>query len=225
METKPDKEAETKEKPSEINVFIKRGFFDNTKRQLIIHPDFVQFEDKGLEKDSFTRINKDEIAEFRFGINWISGFEFTVGREYLIFIRSIKGEIIKVSFKCFYRIKKQKFQQLYGDIVNAVWDFYFVDIIDDYVKRFNDGEDFELATATISQEGITIMARGIFKSQRKMIAWDKIGIRDYHSYIAVFSEDDKANINQAFYYLKDWNSCVLNAVLLNILQQKKLIKQ
>ena len=68
----------------EIQLKIKRGFLDNRERKLIINPEFIKFENKNSISDAYTQFNKDSIIEYRYGINWIEGLYFTIGREYQI---------------------------------------------------------------------------------------------------------------------------------------------
>lgn len=208
----------------EINLTIKRGFLDSRKRQLIISPDFIQFEDKDLHNAPFTRFEKDEISAYRFGINWIKGFEFTIGREYQIFIRNTDNKTLKINFKSFYGIKKNELYKQYSEIIKAIWEFYFGDITNTLLNEFRNGQNIEVGKVLISLEGVTITASGLFKEQRKLIPWEKVGTKDYQTYFNIHSIEDTVNINRIYSYLSDWNTGVLYSVIRTILRDKQLIE-
>ena len=208
----------------EINLSIKRGFLDSRKRQLILNPAFIQFEDKDLLSDPFTRFVKSEIIAFRYGINWIQGYRFTIGREYQIFIHNQDNKTLKINFKSFYGIKKAELHKLYGEIIKALWDFYFGDITDKFLNKFRNGNDIDVGNVPISQRGVTIKASGIFKEQAKFIPWEKVRTRDYQTYFNIHSTEDTVNINRSYSYLKDWNTAVLYSVVRTILCDKQLIE-
>ena len=66
-----------------VDFCIKRSFLDNSNRTLTISKDFLKFQNKDLKENPFTIFNKEEIAEYSYGIRWIS-FRLTYGRDYQI---------------------------------------------------------------------------------------------------------------------------------------------
>lgn len=123
---------------------IVRGLFDTRKRQLIIDEEFLKFENKDHIEDLFTKIPKNEIAGIRYGIHFIRGFEFYVGREYQIFIKTNSGKELKINFKLFYRRKLDEKHKLFCDIVDELWKCYFDNILNQYIRRYNNNEEFNL---------------------------------------------------------------------------------
>jgi len=208
--------------PEEINLIIKRGLLDNRERQLIITPDYIQFDDRKLLTDPHTVFKKDEITDFRYGIRWIEGMYFTIGREYEIYIRNAQGKVIKISFKSLYGINKNKFYKVYTDILDAIWKFYFDDLTKILLQKYILGEDIQIGKIQLTQRNVIIKSSGIFLEQDKEIPWDKIRTKEYVSYFAVYSKDDATNINAGYYYHQDWNSLVLKYVLQSILDEKRI---
>jgi len=202
-----------------INIQIQRGPFDRKKRQLVITPDRVQFEDKNGSKP-LTIMLKDEIREYRYGIKWIKGFEFTVGREYLLYIHSSSNEILKISFKTFYGIKKNECHKLSNDILSAVWYFFFGHIANACYHKFKNGEPVTISKAMLIGEGIIIDEGGVFKSVKKIIPWEELEIKEYHTYLAIFSTINP-KLYATFSYLNDWNTGVLYAVVKTIINSLK----
>src|SRR5471030_1357608 len=144
-----------KEEVPGINVYIQRGPIDKKKRLLLITADFIQFDDKNGPALP-VKFEKNEIREYRFGINWIKGFEFTIGREYVVFIRSSFDQTIKISFKTFYGVRKKEYHKLSNDILTFLWLFFFDGITDKYYKVFQSGADVVIGRVTFTREAIII---------------------------------------------------------------------
>ncbi|MBO6185096.1 MAG: hypothetical protein J6O88_10505, partial [Chryseobacterium sp.] len=123
---------------------IVRGLFDSRKRQLIIDENYLKFENKDLNQDLFTIISKDEITGIRYGIHFIKGLEFYIGREYQIFIKTNSGKELKIFFKLFYRRRLNEKHQLFSDIIDELWNQYFNQILNYYIRQYNNSEEFIL---------------------------------------------------------------------------------
>ncbi len=210
----------SKTETQEINVHIQRGPIDRKKRQLIITPDFIQFEDK-WGPDPYTIFEKEDICEYRYGINWISGYQFTIGREHVIFIRNSSGKELKISFKTFYGSRKREYHKLSNNILDTLWDFFFSPIANERYDKFKKGADITIGRATLTKEAIVVDEGGMLKSEKKVIPWDKMEIKAYQTYFAIFSITDPLKTNATFSYLKDWNTLVLHSLVKFILDKKK----
>lgn len=202
----------SKEEIPEINVHIQRGPLNRKLRQLIITPDLIQFEDKN-DPDIFTTFAKDEICEYRYGIKWIKGFEFTVGREYLIFIRSSSGQVLNIGLKTFYGARKKEYHKLSNDILKALWNFFFGPIANGLYDEFKKDLPITIGRATITKEAIIVDEGGIFKNNKTIIPWNNLEIKDYHTYLAIFSTLDASKTHATFSYLNDWNTGVLYSIV------------
>lgn len=207
----------------EINVKIRRGLFDRRERNLFIGPSCVQFESNDLRKDAIVTIDRNEIKAFRYGIKWIKGAEFTIGREFQIYILNNENKTLKINFSSYYGIKKAELNKLYSDIIQALWTFYFDDITMEFLDLFHSGNTIEIGSVQISQEGILINTGGIISVKKTHVVWDNVGTHDYATYFAIYAKNDPSKINSAHYYLKDWNTAVLYSVIRTILRDKKLL--
>jgi len=59
------------------------------------------------------------------------------------------------------------------------------------------------------------------KTEKKIIPWDKMEIKAYQTYFAIFSIADPLKTNATFSYLKDWNALVLHSIVKFILGKRK----
>jgi len=185
---------------------IVRGFLDNRKRSLIINNDSIKFENKDLKDNSFTIFNKEEIAGIRYGIHFIKGLEFYIGREYQIFIRNKDNKELKIFFKLFYARKLNEKHQLYCNIIDELWRNFFDEISHNYFEKFKDNEAFSIANVHIFKDKI------VFDKQE--ILFEDLGIKRYNHHFMIFSKKDNYN-NKMLYYLKDKDA----VILLNLLSQ------
>ena len=207
----------------DLEFTIRRGILDNAPRKLILNPEFIKFESNDLVTNLYTIFERNEIAEIRFGMKWIS-FEVTFGREYFIFIRNTKKEVIKINFKTYFGNKKTEYQNLYREIVINLEELYFGKIVDEYLKKYEEKESFQIGEVYFTKDNIKIGVSGILKETEKNISWENIRIKEYFSYVAIYSAENPENINRGFSYLEDWNSLVLCSFLKSVLNYKETEK-
>ncbi len=192
---------------------IVRGLFDTRKRALIIDEERIRFENKDLKNDLFTVIDKKDITGIRYGIHFINGYHFTVGREYLIFIRLSSGNELGISFKLFYGRKLKEKHQLYVEIVDALWDNFFNDILDQYDRKLENSEVLTIAGIEIAGDRI--------KFNRSEILFKDLELKRYYHYFMVFSKKNP-HLNKMLYYLKDQDAVILLNILNNIIKNERL---
>lgn len=188
---------------------IVRGLFDTRKRSLIIDENFLKFENKDHIENLFTIISKNEIVGIRYGIHFIKGFKFYIGREYQIFIKTISDKELKIFFKLFYRRKLNKKHQLFSDIVNELWNHYFDEILNKYIQQYNNNEEFNLC-------GI-VFKNACIQFDKREILYSDLAIKKYTYYFMIYSKEDLYK-NKMMYYLKDNNAVILVELLNNIIK-------
>ena len=195
---------------------IKSSILDRD-RQLLVERDFIEFDNNDLISATPTKFSKEEIIAFRYGINWIRGYRFIIGRIYTIDIRSSSDEIIKIRLKSLYGIRRKKLAEKYVQIINSIYDYFFQAISDHYVQQFNAGHEIQINGVTFCKEGIYLDNKNL------LLDWLDVGTKTYRSYCAIYSQSN-ANYYKAFQYIKDWNTAVLYNVTRQILKTKGLDK-
>lgn len=198
---------------------IRRGIRDNSPRQLILNEKFLSFESK--IKNEPIVFSKDEIAEYSFGINFMR-YDIAFGREYVISIRNDKKQTLKINFKTYFGRKKKVYNQLYTQIISELWNFYFDDVVTNYLEKYEAEEEFKIGEVEFDSQGITISTNSSIKQKSAKIPWEKIRTTDYATYFAIYSIDDAMNINRGYNYLSDWNTPVLYSVVRTILKRKNI---
>ncbi len=197
-----------------VELSIRKGITENNPQRLIISDQFIQYDNF---KKTPTKFLKTDIKDCRFGIRWIE-VEFTIGREYQVFIRNKKDELLKIQFKSYFGYKKTQLLNDYNTILENLWNFYFDDIAQSFIDQFWENKPFFIDKTQISKEGITIKLDKVLKQKEVLIKWEDAGTTDYVTYFVIYSKSDQRNINRAFYYLEDWNTHILYSVVRTILR-------
>ena len=203
----------------DIEFKIKRGILDNSVRSLILNTNFIKFENSDLASNPFIIFERNEITEFRFGMKWIS-LDVTFGREYFIYIRNNEKKVMKINFKTYFGYKKAEYQMLYRDIIINLEQLYFGPIVDACIKKYQKNENFQIGDVHFSKDHVKIGVGKVFNKAEFTISWEDVRIKEYQSYIAIYSAKDPMNCNKGFSYLEDWNSLVLCSFMKSVLHAK-----
>lgn len=195
--------------PQSIILILKASLFEKSKT-IIVNPKFMSF--------GTVSFSKPDIAGIRYGIKAINGYWFRIGRIYFIDIRSAAGAVIRIRFKSIYRINKNKLEQKYKIILNALFDNYINDISRKLIDKFNAKIEFSFLNVSFTQLGI------ILENHDKLIYWEDVGSKNYWTYYILYSIKNPADYNK-FEYLSDWNVAILYSVSRHILHKKNLLQK
>lgn len=202
------------------NWLIKKGHFDRKPKTLLFKSQSIEFGKQKLALPITIDLSKEEPLQYRFGIKWIRGFEFTVGRKYQLFIKNADGETVKISFGSYYGINKIALFNQYEEILIQLWKSYFDGMVDQYLSLFEQKTPFTLANVRFDEFGIKIKSINFIKEEEKWLPWADVGTRDYRTYFAIFSKQNPAGTNKGYNYLTDWNTGVLYSVIQTILKRR-----
>ena len=197
-----------------LQVFVKSSIFDRY-RELTINSNYVEFDDHDLNTKPPTKFSKDDVQSVRYGVKWIEGYRFTIGRIYCVDIRSRSNRIIRIRLKSVYGIRRKVVHDKYIQIVNALYDNILDDLIKCYLTKFREGIDFELAGISFSQSGLKLNANS------KIIPWDSIETAAHRTYYTIFPKNDPKNY-KSFEFLNDWDAVIVYSVSRQILVDKGL---
>lgn len=198
--------------PSEIKFLTRSTPFDRD-RILTINADYLSFDDNDLISAGPTIIEKSNMESFRFGVDWIRGLYFIIGRKYRIEVRDHTGKVIKIKLRSVYGIRRKKLATKYKKIYDALHNAYFNDLGLHYVSLVNNSLSFTLAGVTLTPDGIEDPKLGT-------LHWNSIGLRAYTTYFAIFDKSKPDNYH-TFDYGIEWNGVLLYSVLTYILKQKQ----
>ncbi|MDE3184583.1 MAG: hypothetical protein KGM16_14285 [Bacteroidota bacterium] len=190
-----------------LTIPLKETVFDK-ENTLVITPESIEYKNASL--------SKFDVDEIRYGVSFIRGYSFYIGRIYCIDIKSHSGTIIKIRLKSLYGIRKKRLCKKYSIIVDALWENYMRDVAENFINFYKNKIDFDLLGIIFSQAGIQL------SKQSDLVPWEDVGTKNYSRYYAIFSKENPHNY-KAFYYLEDWNTSILYYVSRYILKAKKLV--
>lgn len=157
---------------------LKSGLFDR-KRKLILADGYLEFENKDRRGKEFTRLNKDNITDFKHGTDWIIWYRFIVGRQFSITFKDTANREFKIRFKTYFGLNHH-YIQMYSDIVDDIWDYYHQEIVDRYLSRLLNKEELIIQGLRISEQGIRL------REQQSLLPWTRIKIKEYYDYFVVY---------------------------------------
>jgi hypothetical protein len=182
-------------------------------RLVVIHPEYLEFDDQDRVSEVPTRILKTEIEGLRYGVKSIQGYRFRIGRTYCIDVRDTSGRIIKIRLKSVYRVRLKLLNEKYLSIVNALYRHYFHEKTLEYFEQFRDGQTVELLGVNLNSQGV------LFDEKVGRVSWNFLGTKRYWHYYTLYSEESPHNY-RAFVFLDDWNAGVLRGLIETILREK-----
>jgi hypothetical protein len=180
---------------------IKRSFLGNLPRKLVIHEDCFEFQ----SKNSLVRIDKDSILGIKYGIHFIKGLEFYIGRDYQIIFVLNNGKEFKINFKTFYKYKLNEKHQLYKEIIDAVWDFCISDLVMNLYYKFNENLSFNILNINFENKKILL--------NKKWLNIEEVEIKSYYDKFIIYEIENPENSSHLLFYLKDTNAVVLWSLL------------
>ncbi|PTS92365.1 hypothetical protein DBR11_27095 [Pedobacter sp. HMWF019] len=195
-----------------LELDIKPNILDRS-RKLLLNSDFIEFDDTNWDTDTVARFNKGEVEAIRFGIKFLKGYMFTIGRTFCIDIQGSYGRNIKIRMTSFYGIGKQALDEKYCQIINSFMDTHHNDIVNRAIKVLNSEGKFELLETAFEKEGIVIKG--------KRISWENVGTKAYRTYYALFSKNDP-KVYKSYNYMDDWNAILVYTLSRRILSEKGL---
>ena len=195
----------------------RRGWFDFRRREFEVKDDGIMI-DTGLPMLSNERfIPYYQIEGFRYGIKWVRGFYFHVAIDFRFYFLLKDKSTIALTYRTYYGLRKKQYHQLFGEMLDAIWNRIFVRKIKELLGLLNDNKEININDVTINKDGVTIRTSGIIMSERTIIPWNELDTSDYMTYFVIFSRKDKAKINCSYRYADDWNVALLNAVVRTVL--------
>lgn len=172
-----------------------------------------------IDQEVIAKFETNDIEAFRFGVRWIHGFEFTIGRLYCIDIRSSSNKKMKIRLRSLYGMNKKKLNEKFRLIIEHLYRYYFDEKISGCINSIENGEELELAGVIFRNEGIYLDSR----KKNNLITWEDLHTRAYSYYYTMASFKDPAYY-RAFTYLTDWNAGMIYAISRQLLSNKGLFK-
>ena len=192
--------------------YLISGFLDRP-RKLLLTEEYLEWENRDLKGQEFSRLDKSDIVDFRHGADWIVWYRFTVGLQFSIIFKDKKNKEFKIQFSSYFGLHKEN-NQKYADIVDDVWRLYHSNIVDSFLDMFYDSGEVEIQGIKLKNEGIEL------REEKKLIPWDKVATKDYYRYFAIYHQDDSTIHSRISY--NEYGTETLWSVIRTILKEKQM---
>ena len=189
---------------------LKSGLFDR-KRKLVFTEKYVEFENKDLKGQEFTRFDKADIVDFKHGMDWIVWYKFIVGQRFSITFKDKNNKELKILFKRHFSFKSH-YNQTYSEIVEDIWKYYHQDIMNKYLDMSYKDEELIIRGLTLNKNGIHL------NGQSSLLTWDRLDIKDYHRYFAIFDKHNPQVHSRINY--NEYETEILWSIVKTVLKDK-----
>ncbi len=155
-------------------------------------------------------IATENISAFRFGVNWITGYKFTFGRQYIIEVLDTQNQISSIKLTSYYQIKRKIYYKIWSDIINQLWNNYFINTYNYYYELYTIKQEFNLSDVKFHPFGISWYDGSLF--------WNEIALSNYKTYFMIHHRDDLKKIKRCS-FKNDWNALILQSLLKSIIKE------
>ena len=191
-----------------FEVEIKPHLFDR-KRKLIIDPEIITYDDSDWKDIPDTTFRQGEVAAYRFGIEPLNGYAFTIGRRYQIEIQGLNKKVMKIRFISLYGIRNKDLWHKYSRIMNALSCSHHEDIFDRYMELYHKTSSIALLGTQFGSNSVTF--------GKEEVLYNDLEFREYDTYFALCSKSNP-NIYKSYSYLKDWNAAIVYSIAKRIVK-------
>ncbi|WP_439696468.1 hypothetical protein ACFGVS_27970 [Mucilaginibacter sp. AW1-7] len=155
------------------------------------------------------------IAAFRYGVSWIRGYRFVFGRQYFVEVQADDRKISRIKLGSYYGIRKEVYGTLWNDIIQQLWQNYFVNLFNYYHDLYKIHQTFELC-------GISFHFAGICWDQQDILPWHTIAISSYSTYFMIYNCQNKKQCKSKN-FANDWNAVILQVLLKEIVKERNVM--
>jgi hypothetical protein len=152
----------------------------------------------------------ENILSFRFGVNWIRGYKFTFGRQYIIELLDSQEKITSIKLTSYYQIRRKQYAKIWSDIINQLWSDYFNKKLNYYHELYLKKEEFTLSDVNFHPFGIGWYDGSMF--------WNEIALSNYITYFMIHKKEDLKKIKRCS-FKNDWDALVLQSLLKKIIEE------
>jgi hypothetical protein len=181
------------------------------EQTLIITEGYIRFEGNDPAGNTAQTLYKEDIADFKHGMNWIIWYRFTVGQHFVITLKDKDDREWRISFRNYFGTRKHLFNA-YAAMVDDIWKYYYQDIVNTYIQKLNDNVALQLKGLKLTRKGIEL------GKEKPFLPWSNASIREYDSYFAIY-DNDKPDLHTRISY-NEYETESLWGIIMAMLPQK-----
>jgi len=193
--------------PQMADFYVKKGLLDR-KRLLRLMPRSIEFELNDSKDNLFVELAKNDIVAFKYKQNALIFYEFQIGTNFKIDIQKKDGGSLKIHFKTYFT----KNNDLYSNIMDVLWKYYFCDLYLEKIAMFNQRITFNIAPLNYEEAGVSFENKG----KKSIIHWDDLAIKRYYTYFAVYAKSNPETnclVDFSTYWNAEINYLILESLI------------
>ena len=187
---------------------------NKTTRQFVFDDEGFSIE-KPLSYDLPEFIASEDISAFRYGVKFVKGYSFVIGRQFFIEIKDYQNKVTTIKLKSYYGIRRKTYHELWSNIFNKLWEHYFSNVYNYYIELYNLQQAFELA-------GIKFFETGISWDKNNSLNWQDVALSNYRTYFMIYNNKNPKQ-HKSINFANDWNAFILQCLLKSIINQPNRI--
>ena len=181
-------------------------------KKLFVGDNEIVYTRRSFRGTKQTIIPIKELTGFRYGVEWIHGLKFVIGRSYVFWFKSA-NTTIRVSITSLYRMNFNDQWEKYQSVYKKVWNSIAGRMVEYNLDKINKGEAVILNEVEIKRTGISYVRSG----KSVFLFLTEISLKIYQTYFVIHDKKDSSLSYISFSYKEDWNSLVLQETLLHLL--------
>lgn len=190
---------------------LKSSLFDRNRR-LILTKDYLEYENKDLKSDLFSRLEKVDIIDFKHEFEKLIFYRFPIGNKFSISFLDKKNQVMKVKFKEYFW-NSSNYAKIYSELINIIWEYYFFDIVNSYYDKYKNNGSLNFKDVRITQSGINLI------SINKSIAWAYVKYTQYYTYFVIYDAQN-SNVYHRISF-DEWNAEIIFSLIRTIQKHLK----
>ena len=169
--------------------------------------------EKPLSFDQPVFIASENINAFRYGVKFLRGYRFYIGRIYFIELKDVQNNVFRIKLKSYYGIKRDMYYKLWGDTMDRLWQNYFGSVLNYYVELYKMKQSFKLLAVDFLTEGISW-------EKGKILFWENIALSNYVTYFMIHHKEVLSE-RKSYNFANDWNALILQKLLKQVVAEYK----
>jgi hypothetical protein len=153
----------------------------------------------------------EDMVAFRYGVNWIKGYAFTIGRQYIIQLKDSQNQVSSIKLGSYYGVKRNAYYKIWSGLINQLWNNYFASQLNYYQELCAIKQEFDLCGVKFQPFGISWDSGSLF--------WNEIALSNYRTYFMIHAKDNPKK-NKSSNFKNDWNALILQSLLKQIIKEQ-----
>ncbi|MGV3586035.1 MAG: hypothetical protein ACO1OF_03445 [Adhaeribacter sp.] len=186
-----------------MNETVKVSSFGEKDKALFIDGEIIRFQNKEIRQENITGI--------RYWISAIEIYEFIIGRNYYIGLKT-PDEQLDINFKSYFGFSNSYFSKICKQVIDKIWEPAYERIWNRETDKLIAGDVIKFGHCQLSNKGVLILKENLLSRKEQEISWMDLSYEKKYDRL-VLNSTSNPNIWTNIYYKDSWNIEILMALL------------